>query len=98
MLCKKISPVGYRLGILYGQAKVHKPVINSVPSFRPILGAISPPSYKVAKFFVPISFSLTINEYTVKNSFAFAKEIAKTDCNYTMASLDWKLCQWFGFW
>ena len=39
MLCKKY-------GILYGQAKVHKPVINNCPSFRPTLKGINPPSYK----------------------------------------------------
>ena len=88
MLYTKISPVGYRLGILYGQAKVHKPVINNFPSFRPILGAMKTPSYKLAKFLVPILSPLAINEYTVKDSFAFAKEITKTNCNYVMAILD----------
>ena len=31
---------------------------------------------------------LTTNEYIVNNSFVFAKEITKTDCNHVMASLD----------
>ena len=31
---------------------------------------------------------LSPNEYTVKGSFAFAKETTKTDCKYAMASLD----------
>ena len=31
MLYKKILPVGCLPGILYGQAKVHKPVINNCP-------------------------------------------------------------------
>ena len=55
MLYKKMSPVGCRLGILYGQAKVRKPVINNCLSFRPILDAINTLSYKLAKFLVPIS-------------------------------------------
>ena len=88
ILYKKISPVGCCPGILYGQAKVHKPVINNCPSFRPILDAINTPSYKLAKFLVPILSPLAINEYMVKDSFALAKEITKTDCNYVMASLD----------
>ena len=46
MLCQKISPVGYHPGILYGQAKVHKPVINNCPPFRPTLEGINPASYK----------------------------------------------------
>ena len=88
MLYKKILPVGCRPGILYGQGKVQKPVINNCPSFRPIPGAINTPSYKSAKFLVPILSPLAINKYTVKDSFAFAKEITKTDFNYVMASLD----------
>ena len=89
MLYKKISPVECRPGILYGQAKVHKPIINNCPSFRPIVDAIiNILSYKLAKFLVPFLHSLTINEYTVKDSLAFAKEITKTDCKYVMASLD----------
>ena len=46
MLCKKLSSVGYRPWILYSQAKVHKPVINNCPSFRPILDAVNTPSYE----------------------------------------------------
>ena len=60
-------------GVLYGQAKVQKPVINNCPSSSPILDAINTPSYKLAKFLLPILSPLTINEYTVKDSFAFAK-------------------------
>ena len=29
-----------------------------------------------------------INEYTIKDNFAFAKEIAKTYCKHVMATLD----------
>ena len=39
---------------------------------------------------MPILPPLAINEYTVKDSFVFAKEITKTDCNYVMVSLDVK--------
>ena len=73
MLYKKISPVRRCPGILYGQAKVQKPVINNCPPSSRILDAINTPSYKLAKFLVSILSSLTINEYTVKDSFAFAK-------------------------
>ena len=44
--------------------------------------------YKLAKFLGPILSPLTINEYTVKDSFTFAEEITKTDCNYVLTSLD----------
>ena len=73
MLYKKISPVWRSPGILYGQAKVQKPVINNCPFSSPILDAINTPSYRLAKFLLPILSPLTINEYTVKDSFAFAK-------------------------
>ena len=34
------------------------------------------------------SNKLTMNEYTVKDSFMFPKEITKNDCNYVIASFD----------
>ena len=37
---KRICPIGTRPGILYGQPKVHKTVINNVSQFRSILSAI----------------------------------------------------------
>ena len=39
----KIFPSGSKPGILYGQAKVHKPVKNICPSFCPILSANGTP-------------------------------------------------------
>ena len=39
---------------------------------------------------MPILSPLAIKEYTFKDSFAFAKEITKTECNYVMAILDVK--------
>ena len=36
-----LYPCDSRPGILYGMAKVHKPVINRCSSFRPILSAIN---------------------------------------------------------
>ena len=41
MLFKKISSVGCRPGILYGQTKVHETAMNNCPSFIPILYAIN---------------------------------------------------------
>ena len=37
----KIFPVGSRPGILYGNPKVHKLVVDNMPKFRPILSSIS---------------------------------------------------------
>ena len=83
-----IYPTGSRPGILYGSAKVHKPIIDNCPSFRPILSAIGTPTYNLAKFLVPILSPLTVNEFTVHDSFLFAEEVANFDANCIMASLD----------
>ena len=85
---KKIKAVGSKPGILYGLCKVHKAVADVCLPFRPILSAIGTPTYKIAKFLVPILSSLTTNEYTIKDSFSFAKEIVQQDSSYYMGSLD----------
>ena len=41
LLYKIFLPAGCRPGYLYGQAKLHKPVINNRPSFRPIFDGIN---------------------------------------------------------
>ena len=84
----KFCPTGSKPGILYGQAKVHKPVEDNCPSFRPILSAIGTPTYHLAKFFVPILKPLTENEYTVHDSFSFSSEVSKFNAKNLMASLD----------
>ena len=53
--------------------KVYKPLKDGVPSFRPILSAISAPTNKLSTFFVPLIKTLTLNEYTSKDSFLFAE-------------------------
>ena len=85
---RSLKPVGTRPGIIYGLCKVHKDIIDNCPPFRPIFSAINTPTYKLAKFFVPILKSLTSNEYTVKDSFAFSEEIVEQDSEFLMRSLD----------
>ena len=58
-------------GILYGLPKIHK---ENCP-IRPILSAIGTFNYNCAKLLVPILSPLTNNEFTVKNSTEFAKEL-----------------------
>ena len=72
---KKIKAVGSRAGLLYGLCKVHKTIFDVCPPFRPILSAIGTPTYKIAKFLVPILSCLTINEFSVKDFF-----ICKRNC------------------
>ena len=74
--------------ILYGRAKIYKPIEDGVPPFRPILSDIGTPTYKLAKFFVPLLAPLTSIEYTIKDSFSFAEELLSFDSNLVMASFD----------
>ena len=53
-----------------------------------ILTAIGTPSYKLAKFLVPKLSSIRFNEFTVKDSFAFAEEIVHQNIKLFMGSLD----------
>ena len=75
-------------GILYGLPKVHK---ADCP-IRPILSAINTFNYNLAKFFVPILSPLTTNEFTIKNSYSFVKEITNLHLSdpVCMASFDIK--------
>ena len=84
----KICPTASKPGILYGQAKVHKPFEDNCPSFRPILSAIATPTYDLPKFLVPILKPLSENEYTVHDSFSFASEVSKFDSENFMAGLN----------
>ena len=45
------------------------------PPFRPTLSAIETPKYKIEKFLISIINCLAINEFPIKDSFLFAKEI-----------------------
>ena len=50
--------------------------------------AIGTPVYILAKYLVPILSPLTVNDYTVKGSFTFAKEVINFDHNLFMPSLE----------
>ena len=64
-----------------------KNILNN-NKFRRILSAIGIYNYNLANFFVPMLKQFTINEYTVKDSFSFSKEILDQDPNLFMASFD----------
>ena len=65
-------------------------MINNIAQFQPILSAINTPVDKLAKYLVPILSPLTVNDYTIKDSFTFAKEVVNFDHNLFMASVDFK--------
>ena len=67
------------------QRKINKRII---PTFRPILSAIGMPTYKLAKFCDKLLKPITTNEYAIKDSFSFAKEVEEFDPNPIMASFN----------
>ena len=71
----KLKPKGSSFGFLYGLCKTHKKVLDKFPPFRPILLVIKTTSYNLAKFLVPLIEPITKNDFTVKSSFEFSKEI-----------------------
>ena len=86
----ELRPSGCQPGVLYGLCKVHKGVTpdGKSPPFRPILSAINTPSYKIAKFLVPMLSELTKNKYVSKDSFEFAKNVRNQNPELFMASFD----------
>ena len=73
---------------MYASSKVHKTSVGNFPPFGPILSALNTPTYKLAKFLVPILKPLTTNEFTFKDSFHFAEEIFDQQDDFFMGSFD----------
>ena len=84
----KLYPTGTTPGRLYGNAKVHKPLTNGKPKFRPIISSIGTISHQVAKYLLPILKPLETNEYVTKDSFDFAYNIRSIKADTFMASMD----------
>ena len=84
----KHFPGGSRPGVLYGNPKVHKSVTNNCPKLCPILSTIGTPTYKLAKYLVPVLSPLTSNKFAVHDSFSFADEVSSFCPDHFMASLD----------
>ena len=58
--------------------------------FCPFWSAIKTPSYNIVKHLAPILETATTNQFTIKNSFEFDKEVIEQDSGLFMASLDVK--------
>ena len=84
----RMVPTGSSPGILYGLCKVHKGIQGDCPPFRPILSAIGTPSYKLAKYLVPILAPITTNRFVCKDSFSFATEVRAQNPDLFMSSFD----------
>ena len=73
---------------MYALSEIHKPLVNGFLKLRPILSAINTDTYKWAKFFVLLLKPFASNNYTVKDSFDFAKDITQKSSKLVMASHD----------
>ena len=73
---------------MYDSCKVYKASVGNRLPFRPILLTLNTPTYKLAKFLIPILKPLTTNEFTVKDSFHFDEEVVDQQHDLFMGSLD----------
>ena len=85
---KHLYSQGSRPGIICRLSKIRKPLVKGFPKLRPILSARNTSTYKWAKFFVPLLKPFTSNNYAVKDSFDFAKDITQQSSKLFIASLD----------
>ena len=84
----QLSPDGPKPARLYGSPKIHKPLVDGLPKYRPIISQIGSSSYKLAKFLLTFIQPYTTNEFTVKDTFHFVSMLDSKDHRVVMASLD----------
>ena len=84
----KLSQNGPNPARLYGLPKIHKPLVDGLPKFRPIISQIGSPTYRIAKYLLSFIAPFTTNEYTVKDTFHFVSLLDGKDHRLVMASLD----------
>ena len=87
---RSLLSTGTAPGILYGLPKIHKPDFSTKFQFRPIFAAYNCPSFKIAKYLVPILSPLTTNDFTLENSYAFVNALTESNLSSKcfMASYD----------
>ena len=85
---QRLSPWGPNPARLYGSPKIHKPLVDGLPKYRPIISQIGASTYNLAKFLLTFIQPYTTNEHTVKDSFHFVSMIDSMDHRFVMASLD----------
>ena len=84
----KLSPDGPKPARLYGLPKIHKPLVDGLPKYRPIISQIGSTTYALAKYLLPFIEPLTTNEYTVRDTFHFVSMLDTKNHRLIMASLD----------
>ena len=60
---------------------IHKLDFSTKFQFRPIFAAYNSPSFKIAKYLVPIISPLTTNDFNLKNSYAFVNALTESNSN-----------------
>ena len=85
---EKLTPDGPNPARLYGSPKIHKPLVDGLPKYRPIISQIGSTTYKIAKFLLKYVEPFTTNSYTVKDTFHFVSMLENKDHRLFMASLD----------
>ena len=86
VLKENLYPRESQPGIMYGLSKIHKPLIRNFPNcvlYFQLLMQLPIPT-----LFVPLLKCFTMNEYTFKDSFEFAKDLINQSSNYLTTSLD----------
>ena len=53
--------------------------MNVTSLFRPIFAAYNCPSFKIAKYLVPILSPLTTNDFTLENWYAFVNALTESN-------------------
>lgn len=70
---------------VYVLPKVHQPNVLCCH----ILSVLNTFDYNLLKLFVPFFNPISVNQYTIKNTFSFAEEVKNLNINqFTMASFD----------
>ena len=63
-------------------------MVNGKPKFQPTITLVCTIGHQVAKYLLPISEPLEINEYVTKDLFIFAKKIKGIKADGFLASMD----------
>ena len=66
--------ISAQLGRAHGLPKIHN-VFANIPKFRPIIDTTNTPYYKIVQYLSSLLQPLTINKYTLKDSFDAANKI-----------------------
>ena len=71
---KQMRPISAQLGRAHVLPKIHK-VFANISKFRPIIDTTNTPYYKTGQYLSSLLQPLTINDYTLKDSFDAANKI-----------------------